>query len=636
MTADGYFSTPLPGQSVKRAGEDPIHILGRVFGYDEFRSIQKDVITNACGGRDTFALMTTGGGKSLCYQIPALHFEGMAIVVSPLVSLMKDQVDALRRKGVRASALNSNLSDLELAETTSAVREGTIDILYVAPERLVTPSFLRLVSSSAARISSVTVDESHVIVSWGRDFRESYLRVGEFIDMHPDAVAMAMTATAGPDDVSEILDRLHMRDADVFATSFDRPNIRIQFDGQSGEADIPELLERRGEGSAIVFCATKRKVDELAAYLQTLGLPAIPYHAGLDSEVKSANQQRFLDEQGSIVVATVAFGMGIDKADVRLVIHTHVPSALEDWYQEIGRAGRDGLPSLAITLTRASSLSSTMRPMLEEIEKAGDDRERQATAFRRIARLQTMWGFVESPDCRRSVFLCMMGESHPGGCGNCDRCLEPVARVDASSDARLLVKAVTASGQRYGLGYLVEVLQGIPTERVCVNGHNELNVFGKGRHLARKDWAALHRQLLISGALTAQPTGALTLGKAGWPILQGRRSFHLAGEPLADAPVVRKRSSGLSRGVNLMIDGLIALREREAASSGEEPHSILTDREIEIIVAGRPDSEADLMDMVADMAERRALLPQLVLAALGKEKPSSADADDSIASVSLF
>lgn len=636
MTEAGYFSTPLPGKSAKRAGEDPILILSRVFGHDEFRSIQKDVIMNACGGRDTFALMTTGGGKSLCYQIPALHFDGMAIVVSPLVSLMKDQVDALRRKGVRASALNSNLSEQELAETTTAVREGTIDILYVAPERLVTPSFLRLVSASAAKISSITVDESHVIVSWGRDFRESYLRIGDFIDMFPEAVAMAMTATAGPADVSEILDRLHMRDADVFATSFDRPNIRIQFDGQSGEADVPALLEGRGAGSAIVFCATKRKVDELAAHLVALGLPAIPYHAGLESEIKSANQQQFLDQPGSIVVATVAFGMGIDKADVRLVIHLHVPAALEDWYQEIGRAGRDGHPSLAITLTRASSLSSTMRPMLEEIEKAGDDRERQSTAFRRIARLQTMWGMVESPECRRSVFLCTMGESHPGSCGNCDRCLEPVARVDATSDARLLVKAVTASGQRYGLGYLVEILQGIPTERVCVNGHNELNIFGKGRHLARKDWGGVYRQLLVSGALTAQSTGAVSLGPAGWPILQGRRSFHLAGYPLTAAPVVRKRSSGLSRGVNLMIDGLIALREREAESAGEEPQAILTDREIEIIVAGRPDSEDDLVEMVADIGERRVRLPQLILAALGRDKPASADADDSIASVSLF
>jgi ATP-dependent DNA helicase RecQ len=636
MTEEGYFSTPLPERSAKRSGEDPILILRRVFGYGDFRSIQGDVITNACGGRDTFALMTTGGGKSLCYQIPALHFEGMAIVVSPLVSLMKDQVDALRRKGVRASALNSNLSEQELAETTAAVREGTIDILYVAPERLVTTSFMRLVASSAAKISMVTVDESHVIVSWGKDFRESYLRVGEFIDAFPDAVAMAMTATAGPADVSEILARLHMQDADVFATSFDRPNIQIRFDGQSGESDIPHILERRGDGSAIVFCATKRKVDELSAHLASLGLPAIPYHAGLDAEIKSANQQRFLDEPGSIVVATVAFGMGIDKADVRLVVHLHVPSALEDWYQEIGRAGRDGHPSMAITLTRASSLSSTMRPMLEEVEKAGDDRERQSTAFRRIARLQTMWGFVESPDCRRSVFLCTMGESHSGACGNCDRCLEPVARIDATSDARLLVKAVTASGQRYGLGYLVEVLQGIPTERVCVNGHNELNVFGKGRHLGRKDWGGLYRQLLVSGALTAQPTGSVSLGPAGWPILQGRRSFHLAGEPLSAAPVVRKRSSGLSRGINLMIDGLIALREREAASAGEEPQTILTDREIEIIVAGRPDTEDDLIEMVADMAERRARLPQLVLAALGRDKPASADADDSIASVSLF
>jgi ATP-dependent DNA helicase RecQ len=636
MTEDGYFSIPLPDRSTKRAGEDPILILERVFGHQDFRSIQNDVIASACRGRSTFALMTTGGGKSLCYQIPALHFEGMAIVVSPLVSLMKDQVDALRRKGVRASALNSNLSEQELAQTTSAVRAGTIDILYVAPERLVTPSFLRLLSSSDVRISSVIVDEAHVVVSWGKDFRESYLKVGDFIDMFPQAVVMAMTATAGPDDVAEILARLHMRDAVVFATSFDRPNIQIQFDEESTEADVPALLERRGQGSAIVFCATKRKVEELAGHLESIGLPAIAYHAGLDPEVKASNQQRFLDEPGSIVVATVAFGMGIDKADVRLVVHLHVPSALEDWYQEIGRAGRDGLPSLAIALTRGSSLGSAMRPMLEEIERAGDDRERLATVFKRIARLQMMWGFVESPECRRSTFLCTMGESHSGACGNCDRCLEPVSRVDATSDARLLVKAVTASGQRYGLGYLVEILQGIPTERVCVNGHNEVNVFGKGRHLGRKDWAALYRQLLVSGALLAQTTGAVSLGPGGWPILQGRRSFHLAGEPLVPAPVVRKRTSGLSKGVNLMIDALISLREREAASAGDDPLAVLADREIELIVSGRPGSEADLASIVPGLSARGAHLSPLVLAALGRQQQSSADADDSIASVSLF
>ena len=627
--SERYFSEPLPPHSAKMPGEDALSILRRIFGYDEFRGLQSEIVSNVYEGRDTFALMTTGGGKSLCYQVPALHFEGMAIVVSPLVSLMKDQVDALRRRGVRASALNSNLTRDETEETAAAVRDGTIDILYVAPERLFARGFLRLLSSPGVKVSSIVVDESHVIVSWGRDFRESYLRVGEFIDLFPDAAVVAVTATAGPSDVAEILARLRIPDADVFATSFDRPNIEIVIDGDAGEADLPALLRERGDGSAIVFCATKRKVEELASSLAANGIPAIPYHAGLHPDVKSAHQQRFLDEAGSVVVATVAFGMGIDKADVRLVVHLHVPQAVEDWYQEIGRAGRDGAPARAVTLTRGSSLSASMRPILDEIEKAAEDRDRLSTLFRRIARLQTMWGFIESPTCRRRTFLCTMGEEHPGNCGNCDRCNDRVALVDATDDARLLVKAVTASGQRYGLGYLVELLQGIPTERVCLNGHNELSVFGKGRHLTRKEWGQLQRQMLVSGALRATETGAVALGARGWPVLQGRAAVHLAGEKLDAAPAVRRRSSGFSVGISSMIDRLLDLRD------GEGRTLQISDREIEAIVAARPRSVSEVLEMVPSLSGEDHALASLILSSLEGEG-GSADADDSIASVSLF
>ena len=632
MTAvDSYFSVAMPTRSVKKAGEDPVSVLRRVFGYEQFRSIQHDIVANACSGNDTFALMTTGGGKSLCYQIPALHLSGMTIVVSPLVSLMKDQVDALRRKGVRATALNSNLSPGETSDAIQSVRAGTVDILYVAPERLFVPSFLSLIQSSPANISSIVVDESHVIVSWGRDFRDSYLKVGDFIDLFPSAVVMAVTATAGPADVAEILQRLHIPEARVFATSFDRPNVEIAIDAELGEADLPTLLQQRGEGSAIVFCATKRKVEELTSSLVAAGVPALPYHAGLDPDVKSANQQKFLEEDGHVVVATVAFGMGIDKADVRLVVHLHVPTAIEDWYQEIGRAGRDGLPARAVTLTRGSSLNSSMRPMLDEIEKASDDRERQETVFRRISRLQAMWGFIESPECRRSTFLRAMGEEHAGDCGRCDRCLDPVARVDVTSDARLLVKAVAATGQRYGMGYLVEVLQGIPTERVCLNAHNDLGIFGKGRHLSRRDWGALHRRLLVSGALKPTSAGTVALGSAGWPVLQGRASVQVAGEKLAATPsvTVLRRTSGLTSGVNAMIDRLMEIRARHDMGSG------LSDREIELLVASRPDTLEALTALLPSLAgEDISLLPDM-LAALDGEG-ASADADDSIASVSLF
>lgn len=631
-SSDSYFSIPMPSNSVKRAGEEPLSVLRRVFRHEEFRSIQSEIVSNACGGGDTFALMTTGGGKSLCYQIPALHLSGMTIVVSPLVSLMKDQVDALRRKGVRATALNSNLSPFETAEAVRAVADGSVDILYVAPERLFVPSFLDLIEKCPADVSSIVVDESHVIVSWGRDFRESYLRLGEFIDMFPSAVVMAVTATAGPSDVSEILQRLGIPDARIFSTSFDRPNVDITIGPELGEADLPRLLEGREGGRAIIFCATKKKVDELSETLRAAGIPALPYHAGLDPETKSANQQTFLDVDGHVVVATVAFGMGIDAPDVRLVVHLHVPTAVEDWYQEIGRAGRDGLPSRAITLTRASSFNSSLRPMLDEIEKAGDDKERQETVFRRIARLQTMWGFIQSPDCRRKTFLHVMGEEHDGDCGRCDRCRDPVARIDVTSDARLLVKAVAASGQRYGMGYVVEILQGIPTERVCLNGHNELGVFGKGRHLSRKEWGALQRHMLVSGSLKASDNGTLALGPAGWPVLQGRSAVHVAGERLSAMPSAMplRRRSGLTTGVSTMIDRLIAIRER---ADGDVD---LTDRDIELLVSSRPATLADVSALVPGLMDGDPSLVPAILEVLGGGSGSNMDADDSIASVSLF
>ena len=314
----GFFSEMLPQTSTKRAGEDPMSVLRRIFGYESFRSIQEDVVSNACAGSHTFALMTTGAGKSLCYQVPALHLKGMTIVISPLVSLMKDQVDALRKKGVRAAALNSNMSRDEIHEVGSAVSDGSIDLLYVAPERLSTSGFQRTVARSRAPISLVVVDESHVLVSWGKDFRPDYANIGDFIRQFPEAAVMAVTATASPAQVAEILERLGIPDTDVMATSFDRPNIEFDFDDRLREADLPRLLEGRGDGSAIVFCPTKRKVEELAESLTARGIPALPYHAGLPVEVKTRNQDRFLTETGSVVVATVAFGMGIDKADGRV------------------------------------------------------------------------------------------------------------------------------------------------------------------------------------------------------------------------------------------------------------------------------------------------------------------------------
>lgn len=631
----GFFSAPLPPLSVKMPGEEASSILFRIFGYDGFRGMQSDIVANVCAGRDTFVLMTTGGGKSLCYQVPALHLEGMTIVVSPLVSLMKDQVDALRNKGVRASALNSDLSSEETAETSDAVRDGSLDILYVSPERLNTSRFQSLVAQCRSKIAMICVDESHLLVSWGFDFRESYLQIGPFVDRFPAAPVVAVTATANPAVVGAILKHLHMRDADVFSTSFDRPNITIEVSESLTLSDLPRLIESRPGGSAIVFCATKKKVEEVAKALQATGVAAIPYHAGLDVAVKTRNQERFLAEEGSVVVATVAFGMGIDKADVRLVVHLDVPTSLDAWYQEIGRAGRDNLPARAVMLTSASTLNGSLRPLLEELDKAGEDQEQSLSIRHKISRLQAMYGFIESPECRRRTFLRAMGEGHPGDCDNCDRCRSPVNLVDATSDARLLVKAVTASGQRYGMGYLVELLQGLPTERICTNGHNDLSIYGKGRHLPRREWNAMHRQMVAGGALKPTLTGAVALDKAAWPILQGRSTFYMTapGRELPNQP--RRSGSGLTTGLNEVMDRILAERERLALEEDVDPDFIVSDQGIEEMLALRP---ADLTEMasMSHMDDFRVERYGPAFLSVLDRRAVYDDADESISGVSLF
>jgi ATP-dependent DNA helicase RecQ len=637
MTSGGRFhSSPLPKISTRIPGEPPEQILLRIFGYPAFRGLQADVVQNVCAGRNSFVLMTTGGGKSLCYQVPALHLDGMAVVVSPLVSLMKDQVDALRRRGVRAAALNSDLSPEEVRETVDALRDSTLDIVYVAPERLVTPRFRSLLGSSRSKVSMLCVDEAHCLDSMGFDFRESYLRIGEFVDDHPSIPVVGLTATANPSTVRVILEHLHIPAADIFATSFDRPNITVDVNPALSLSDLPGILKARDGGSAIVFCATKRKVEEVASWLESAGFSAFPYHAGLDPSVKSANQQRFIDTD-SIAVATVAFGMGIDKADVRLVVHLDVPGSLEAYYQEIGRAGRDGLPAHAVMMTGTSSLNASMRPLIEEMDRAGDNAVLVGAVISRINRLQQMYGFLESPECRRSTFLRAMGEGHPGGCGNCDRCLRPVGLVDATDEARLLVKAVTATGQRYGMGYLVEVLQGLPTERVRAADHNSLGVFGKGRHLSRREWGALFRQLLAGGVVAPTENGGVKLGDGGWRVLQGRARFSVAGDhaPVSPVPAPTRVRSGLSVQVGEAMTRMLAARDELSSEEGLHPSTIMSDREIEHLVAAMPRTMEEV-EQVISVSSARLPWAARMLATLSPVLETYDDAEESISGVNLF
>jgi len=601
----------MPPSSAKRPGEEPAEVLSRVFGFQSFRPGQEEIVRHVASGRDAFVLMPTGGGNSLCYQVPALLRPGVCLVLSPLVALMKDQVDALRRRGVRAAALTSATPYAEAGEIRRSLASGTLDILFVAPERLEMDSFRFMMEGVA--VSLYAVDEAHCVSQWGHDFRESYLRIGDYLDRRPDVPRIALTATADPATQADIVARLGLSGARVFSGGFDRPNIEIDVRRRKdGKGQLLDLLREPVGGAAVVFCGSRRKVDETARFLEEHGIAAIPYHASMDHATREANQERFLRDERAIAVATVAFGMGIDKSNVRLVVHMDMPPTVEGYYQEIGRAGRDGQPSRAIMLVSDADAAQSMRFLLQELEGCERPEER-VPILSRMQKLQAMQGYVESAACRRANLLRCFGEDHPGDCGNCDRCKSPVETCDATADARLLLDAVTVLGQRYGTGYLTEVLCGLGTERVTSNGHDLTAVFGRGKHLDRKRWASIARQLAAEGYLAVAPTGALELTDLSWKVRQGRLSVMLADPAGGKRKGLRKRrGEGLPPERRSVLDALVDLRHGLASERGVRAESVLSDRALEAILAAMPSNaaEMDAVDGIADLDEggRRAFL----------------------------
>jgi ATP-dependent DNA helicase RecQ len=497
--------------------------LFHVFGYTGFRGPQEAIVEHVAAGGDALVLMPTGGGKSLCYQIPALLRPGVAIVVSPLIALMQDQVSALKEVGVAADFLNSTLSFDRAMEIERAMLAGALDLLYVAPERLVTPRFLDLLDHlhEAGQLALFAIDEAHCVSQWGHDFRPEYLQLSILQERYPQIPRIALTATADAQTRHEIAERLRLQDAREFVSSFDRPNIRYTIVPKDNpRAQLLAFIRDGHLGEAgIVYCSSRKKVDETAAWLVEKGIAALPYHAGMNTEERAANQDRFLREDGIVMVATVAFGMGIDKPDVRFVAHLDLPRSIEGYYQETGRAGRDGLPAEAWMAYSVADLVQQRR-FIDQGE-AGAEVKRVATA-----KLDALLGLCETTGCRRQRLLGYFDEAAEP-CGNCDTCLHPPQVRDATESARKALSCVFRTGSRFGAGHIVDVLTGKATDKVKEWQHDQVSTFGIGTELDDKGWRTLIRQLVAHGALAVdhERYGALTLTEAARPLLRGEAAF---------------------------------------------------------------------------------------------------------------
>jgi ATP-dependent DNA helicase RecQ len=519
-------------------------ILHDVFGYAAYRGEQQAIVEHVVAGGDALVLMPTGGGKSLCYQIPALLRPGTGIVVSPLIALMQDQVDALRLLGVKAAFLNSSINADAAREVQGQLLRGELDLLYVAPERLLMPGFLALLDQvqEASAIALFAIDEAHCVSQWGHDFRPEYRALTVLHERFPSVPRIALTATADTPTRGEIVERLALEQARQFVSSFDRANIRYIVTLKNNVRNqLQAFLDAEHENDAgIVYCLSRKKVEETAAWLKQRGWDALPYHAGLDSATRSRNQSRFLREEGVVMVATVAFGMGIDKPNVRFVAHLDLPKSMEGYYQETGRAGRDGLPANAWLAYGLGDVVA-MRQMIDGGE-APEERKRLERQ-----KLDALLGYCESTACRHQTVLRYFGEQHPGNCGECDNCLEPVETWDASKAAQMALSCVYRTGQRFGAGHLSDVLIGKATERIEKFNHHALSTFGIGKELNATQWSSVYRQLVAGGLLEADSAayGGLKLTPAARPILRGEQSLWLRRDA---EPATRKAGRKAQRG----------------------------------------------------------------------------------------
>jgi ATP-dependent DNA helicase RecQ len=564
-------------------------ILNHTFGYDEFRHHQADIVETIIDGRDALVLMPTGGGKSLCYQIPALVRDGVGVVVSPLIALMQDQVDALQQLGTRAAFLNSSMNGQQQQAVEQALLAGELDMLYVAPERLLNGRMLELLSQ--AQIALFAIDEAHCVSQWGHDFRPEYQQLSVLHQRFPNVPRIALTATADVRTREEIVAQLDLDDATIFLNSFDRPNIRYTIsEGQNGRDRLWEFIEREHpQDAGIVYCLSRKKVESTAEWLAAKGRIALPYHAGLPDEMRRDHQQRFLREEGVIVVATIAFGMGIDKPDVRFVAHLSLPKSLEAYYQETGRAGRDGQPANAWMAYGLQDVIS-LRQMLQ-----GSEGSEQ---FKRIAngKLDAMLGLCEQIACRRQALLAYFDEQYENACGNCDTCLDPPQTWDGTEAAQKVLSCVYRSGQRFGVNYIIDILMGKDDERIQSNQHHQISTFGIGADKTAVEWRGIFRQLIAQGFLTAdvESYGVLKLTEKARPLLRGEIQLALRHQRKGKKTKKSKVVSALSADESTLFDALREHRLELARERSVPPYVIFHDSTLQEMAQQRPASNNDL------------------------------------------
>ena len=571
------------------APADLLRTLERVFGYHTFRPFQEEIVNCLISGDDAFVLMPTGGGKSLCYQLPALHRPGVAIVVSPLISLMKDQVDALKENGVAAAAYNSSLGERESRQLLARLHAGELDLLYVAPERLMTDSFLERLRE--VPLALFAIDEAHCISQWGHDFRPEYVALGRLRNLFPETPLIALTATADRQTRDDIIARLGLSNARPFITGFDRPNIRYTVvEKHKPFQQLTGFLASRPGEAGIVYALSRKRVEEVAGKLKQAGVEAAAYHAGLPDRERSRVQEAFLRDDLRVVVATVAFGMGIDKPNVRFVVHYDLPKNVESYYQETGRAGRDGLPAEALLLFGYGDIAIS-RALIE----SGNNQEQVRIE---LHKLNAMVGIAEAGSCRREALLGYFGERLEEPCGNCDLCLDPPETMDATEDARKLLSCVYRVGQRFGAGHVIDVIRGSKNERIRQLGHDSLSTYGIGAHLAGEAWGSIVRQLIHRGYLEQDLANysVLKLTESARPLLRGEERLMLAKPRVKVVPAKKEpRRKGVAAALQYdenLFQSLRTLRKRLADEQHLPPYVIFSDATLAEMAAYRPlDSE---------------------------------------------